>query len=88
MEPKFGAEVFASILSIAPNKTLLRRHLNTHFVTLIGSETQHKKREVEAQPGNVPLTPNQKVKVIGSTLSYENNGILNALQNLSNHDQG
>ncbi len=63
LEPRFGAEVFASILSIAPSKTLLRRHLNTHFVTLIGNDTQHKKREVEAQVGNVPLTPNQKIKV-------------------------
>ena len=63
LEPRFTAELFASILSIPPNKTLLRRHLSTHFVALIGNTTQSKKREQEQQPGYVPLTPNQKVKV-------------------------
>ena len=63
LEPRFGAELFASILSIPASKTLLRRHLSTHFVTLVGNEVQHGKREIEQQPGYVPLTPNQKVKV-------------------------
>lgn len=63
LEPKFGAEIFATILSIPPSKTLLRRHLSTHFVTLIGNEMQTKKREEEIQPGFTPLTPNQKIKV-------------------------
>ncbi len=63
LEPRFGAELFAAILSIPPNKTLLRRHLTTHFVTLIGNDMQHKKRDMEIQPGYTPLTPNQKVKV-------------------------
>jgi len=63
MEPRFGAELFATLLSIPANKTLLRRHLSTHFVTLIGSSVQQQKREMESQPGYIPLTPGQKVKV-------------------------
>ena len=30
-EPRFTAELFASLLSIPANKTLLRRHLGLHF---------------------------------------------------------
>jgi len=30
---------------------------------LIGTEVQHKKRDLEATPGFVPLTPNQKIKL-------------------------
>lgn len=65
LEPRFGADVFATILSIPSTKTLLRRHLSTHFVALIGSDNQHRKRELEGRPGFVPLTPNQKIKVPG-----------------------
>ena len=63
LEPRFGAEVFASLLSIPKDKTLLRRHLSTHFIALIGNATQQRKREEETQQGYVPLTPNQKIKV-------------------------
>ena len=63
LEAQFSAEIFASILSIPSSKTLLRRHLNTHFVALIGNSMQMRKREVECQTGFAPLTPNQKVKV-------------------------
>ena len=63
LEAQFAAELLASLLSIPLNKTLLRRHLTTHFVALIGAETQQRKREQEQKPGHVPLTPNQKVKV-------------------------
>ncbi|XP_019920798.3 liprin-beta-1 isoform X7 [Magallana gigas] len=62
LEPRFNAELFAQILSIPQNKTLLRRHLSTHVVALIGNETQHKKREAESTSGYVPLLPNAKVK--------------------------
>ncbi|XP_062591155.1 liprin-beta-1-like isoform X2 [Saccostrea cucullata] len=62
LEPRFNAELFAQILSIPHNKTLLRRHLSTHVVALIGNETQHKKREAESTPGYVPLLPSAKVK--------------------------
>ncbi|XP_048780044.2 liprin-beta-1-like isoform X8 [Ostrea edulis] len=62
LEPRFNAELFAQILSIPQNKTLLRRHLSTHVVALIGNETQHKKREAESSPGYVQLLPSAKVK--------------------------
>ena len=63
LECQFTAELLASLLSIHQNKTLLRRHLNTHFVSLIGSATQQRKRENEQKPGYVPLTANTKIKV-------------------------
>ncbi|CAG5130733.1 unnamed protein product, partial [Candidula unifasciata] len=62
LEPRFNSELFAVLLSIPPSKTLLRRHLNTHFISLIGPETQTRKREHESQPGYVPLLPSSKVK--------------------------
>jgi len=63
LEPRFGADVFATLLSIPATKTLLRRHLSTHFVALIGNAVQQQKRELEAIPGYLPLTLGQKVKV-------------------------
>ncbi|ELU16424.1 hypothetical protein CAPTEDRAFT_227812 [Capitella teleta] len=63
LEPHFSADLFAAILSIPSSKTLLRRHLNTHFVALIGNHMQQRKRNLEAKPGYIPLTPNQKVKL-------------------------
>lgn len=62
LEPRFNAELFAVLLSMPPSKTLLRRHLNTHFISLIGPDTQTRKREHESQPGYVPLMPSNKVK--------------------------
>lgn len=63
LEPKFNAELLASLLSIPPGKTLLRRHLNTHFNDLLGKNIIQEKREVEAALGYVPLTPSVKLKV-------------------------
>ena len=63
LEPRFNAELFAVLLSMPPSKTLLRRHLNTHFISLIGPETQTRKREHESQPGYIPLMPSNKIKV-------------------------
>ncbi|XP_074660896.1 liprin-beta-1-like isoform X2 [Tubulanus polymorphus] len=62
LEEAFGAELLAALLSIPSNKTLLRRHLKTHFVSLVGNDTQQLKRELEASPGYMPLTPNMKIK--------------------------
>ncbi|PVD33441.1 hypothetical protein C0Q70_04697 [Pomacea canaliculata] len=62
LEPRFNAELFAQLLSIPTNKTLLRRHLSTHFVGIIGPETQTRKREFESLPGYQPLLVNAKVK--------------------------
>ncbi|CAH1787238.1 unnamed protein product, partial [Owenia fusiformis] len=62
LEPRFSSEILGSILSIPNSKTLLRRHLHTHFVSLISNDVQQKKRECETQPGFLPLAPNSKVK--------------------------
>lgn len=67
-EPRFTAELLASLLSIPPSKTLLRRHLNTHFKELLGRDCIQEKREAEATLGYVPLSATTKVKV--STLHY------------------
>ncbi|XP_005099772.1 liprin-beta-1 isoform X2 [Aplysia californica] len=62
LEPRFNAELFAVLLSVPSSKTLIRRHLSTHFISLIGTETQTRKREYESQPGYMPLAANGKVK--------------------------
>lgn len=63
LEPKFNAELLASLLSIPPGKTLLRRHLNTHFKELLGKDIIQEKRELEATMGYIPLTPSSKLKI-------------------------
>ncbi|XP_048517896.1 liprin-beta-2 isoform X3 [Dendroctonus ponderosae] len=63
LEPKFTADLLASLLSIPPGKTLLRRHLNTHFKELLGKDIIQEKRELEATLGYTPLTPSSKLKV-------------------------
>lgn len=62
-EEKFNAELLATLLSIPPSKTLLRRHLTTHFNDLLGRELVQQKREAETTLGYVPLTPSAKIKV-------------------------
>ncbi|KAE8753153.1 hypothetical protein FOCC_FOCC000076 [Frankliniella occidentalis] len=62
-EPRFTAELLASLLSIPPSKTLLRRHLSTHFKELLGKEAIQAKRQAEAALGHTPLTPTAKIKV-------------------------
>lgn len=51
------------LLNIPPNKTLLRRHLATHFNLLIGSEAQQLKQECLENPDYTLLTATTKVKV-------------------------
>lgn len=63
LETRFNAELLAALLSIPPGKTLLRRHLNTHFKELLGKEIIQKKREAESTLGYIPLTPSSKIKV-------------------------
>ncbi|KAG5883909.1 hypothetical protein JTB14_032133 [Gonioctena quinquepunctata] len=63
LEPKFNAELLASLLAIPPGKTLLRRHLNTHFKELLGKDIIQEKRELESTMGYIPLTPSSKLKV-------------------------
>lgn len=63
LETKFTADLLASLLSIPPGKTLLRRHLNTHFKELLGKDIIQEKRELEATMGYTPLTPSSKLKI-------------------------
>lgn len=62
LEPRFNVETMAQLLNIPPSKTLLRRHLATHFNLLIGAEAQHQKREAMESPEYVLLTATAKVK--------------------------
>ncbi|XP_067283030.1 liprin-beta-1 [Pseudorasbora parva] len=62
LEPRFNVETMALLLNIPPNKTLLRRHLATHFHLLIGSEAQMRKQEYLENPDYTVLTATAKVK--------------------------
>lgn len=62
-EIKFNAELLADLLSIPSSKTLLRRHLQTHFKDLLGRECIQLKREAENTLGYIPLTITGKIKV-------------------------
>lgn len=63
LEPRFNVETMALLLNIPPNKTLLRRHLATHFNLLIGSEAQELKQECLENPDYTLLTATTKAKV-------------------------
>uniref|UniRef100_A0AAX7VJM0 SAM domain-containing protein n=1 Tax=Astatotilapia calliptera TaxID=8154 RepID=A0AAX7VJM0_ASTCA len=62
LEPRFNVEALALLLNIPPNKTLLRRHLATHFHLLIGSEAQRLKQDCLENPDYIVLTATAKVK--------------------------
>nr|XP_012148070.1 PREDICTED: liprin-beta-1 isoform X2 [Megachile rotundata] len=62
-EGRFTSELLATILSISPGKTLLRRHLTTHFNQILGREIVQRKREIENTLGFVPLTLTARLKV-------------------------
>uniref|UniRef100_A0A8W7Q079 SAM domain-containing protein n=1 Tax=Anopheles coluzzii TaxID=1518534 RepID=A0A8W7Q079_ANOCL len=61
-EVKFTAELFADLLNIPSSKTLLRRHLATHFKELLGRDIIQVKREAENTLGFQPLTITAKIK--------------------------
>lgn len=61
-EPKFNAELLATVLAIPHDRTLLRRHLNAKFKQLLGSEVMHEKRIIESRPDYVPLSTTSKAK--------------------------
>ncbi|XP_068995953.1 liprin-beta-1-like [Embiotoca jacksoni] len=63
LEPRFNVEALALLLNIPPNKTLLRRHLATHFHLLVGSEAQRLKQDCLENPDYTVLTATAKVKV-------------------------
>ncbi|XP_063073515.1 liprin-beta-1-like isoform X2 [Engraulis encrasicolus] len=62
LEPRFNVETLALLLNIPPSKTLLRRHLATHFHLLIGPEAQRLKQECLENPDYTLLTATAKVK--------------------------
>ena len=62
LEPTFTAESLAEVLAMAPEKTLLRRHLSTHFHRLLGPSLVAAKRQELAQPFHVQLSPQVKIK--------------------------
>ncbi|XP_012530529.1 liprin-beta-2 isoform X2 [Monomorium pharaonis] len=62
-EDRFTSELLATLLSIPPTKTLLRRHLTTHFNQILGREVVQQKREMENTLGFVPLTLTARLKV-------------------------
>lgn len=61
-ETRFNSTVLADILSIPASKTLLRRHLNSLFIDLIGPTMHKLKKEAESQPGYQLLNASSKVK--------------------------
>lgn len=63
LEPRFNVETLALLLNIPPNKTLLRRHLATHFHLLVGAEAQRLKQDCLENPDYAVLTATAKVKV-------------------------
>ena len=63
-EPKFNAELLATLLSIPSNKTLLRRHLSLQINELVGPDLVQEKRRLELGPNFIPISPTVKVKVI------------------------
>lgn len=69
LEPRFNVEALALLLNIPPNKTLLRRHLATHFHLLIGSEAQRLKQDCLENPDYTVLTATAKVKVTACCFS-------------------
>ncbi|XP_018431939.1 PREDICTED: liprin-beta-1 [Nanorana parkeri] len=74
LEPRFNVETMAQLLNIPPNKTLLRRHLATHFNLLVGQQSQLQKQEALSAPEYVLLTATAKVKP--KKLAFSNFGTL------------
>ncbi|TSQ92660.1 Liprin-beta-2 [Bagarius yarrelli] len=62
LEPRFNSDTLAMLLNIPPQKTLLRRHLNTNFNTLLGAQAHLEKQEYMESPGYTPLSTTAKVR--------------------------
>lgn len=62
LEPRFNSDSLALLLNIPPQKTLLRRHLNTNFNCLVGAQAQLEKREYMESPNYTPLSITAKVR--------------------------
>lgn len=62
-EDRFTDELLADLLSIPSTKSLIRRHLCTHFKDLLGRDIIQTKRQAETTLGFQPLTLTSKIKV-------------------------
>lgn len=62
-EDRFTDELLADLLSIPATKSLIRRHLGTHFKELLGRDVIQQKRMAETTLGFQPLTLTAKIKV-------------------------
>lgn len=62
-EDRFSDELLADLLSIPSTKSLIRRHLCTHFKDLLGRDVIQAKRKMETTLGFQPLTLTAKIKV-------------------------
>ncbi|XP_055307825.1 liprin-beta-1 isoform X4 [Sitodiplosis mosellana] len=61
-EDRFTDELLADLLSIPATKSLIRRHLCTHFKDLLGRDIIQNKRKAETTLGYQPLTLTSKIK--------------------------
>lgn len=61
-EDRFNDELLADLLSIPSTKSLIRRHLGTHFKELLGRDIIQQKRKAETTLGYQPLTLTSKIK--------------------------
>ncbi|XP_075066634.1 liprin-beta-1 isoform X10 [Mixophyes fleayi] len=84
LEPRFNVETMAQLLNIPPNKTLLRRHLATHFNLLVGQQAQLQKQEALSSPEYVLLTATAKVKP--KKLAFSNFGTLRKKKHEENEE--
>lgn len=78
-EPTFTAESMAEILQIPAHKTLLRRHLTSHFNQLIGQKIISDKRDFLATGVYPQLTPANRIKVVKRGFSLTRKKVKNEL---------
>ncbi|XP_053537987.1 liprin-beta-2b isoform X4 [Ictalurus punctatus] len=62
LEPRFNSDTLAMLLNIPPQKTLLRRHLNTNFNSLVGDQAQLEKQEYMESQSYTPLSTTAKIR--------------------------
>lgn len=70
-EDRFTDELLADLLSIPSTKSLIRRHLCTHFKDLLGRDVIQNKRKAETTLGYQPLTLTAKIKVRNRISSFQ-----------------
>ncbi|KAG5446345.1 Liprin-beta-1, variant 3 [Clonorchis sinensis] len=63
LEDRFNPDLLANILRIPSNKTLVRRHLSSKFVELVGNEVWERKQAVSNNPDIPALTQHSKIKL-------------------------